>query len=387
MDITMDPFIKENPLPSVAVPSLSLLRALQPVRVQSPVMVQSPARGQPAIVPAQVAVEHKSNPTSGDRQAPGFDRQGNSVSERRANPVYQFYKTKAHEIRQEIRAEWDAGGESRTNLADRNKGVRCYMKRQDIFDQEALREAINEFSVPTVTTAVKVSDLSGVETLLSMGHELDPDPDQTFVNLDTVMLALYAPQPSPCATIFGGIPHEVTDLALRSTLIWQLKSPALRLSDTEKLCELFATTAFYLPNMEVRREGFEEGYVKWMIPESINVTLMSDVESVLSHWEQAGRQDVKMSNLIYLKLATPLFMALRQNQNRKKLGLAPIRKVVFGDLALRSSEKGVNSLLAQRLTTLVQQFNGCFDEIIVCSPVVSTRMHVHQHCNSSDSTM
>lgn len=194
------------------------------------------------------------------------------------------------------------------------------------------------------------------------------------------MMALYAPHPSPCATIFGGIPHELTDLALRSTLIWQLKSPALRLSDTDQLCELFATTAFYLPNVEVRAGDFSDDYEEYDESKSLNVTIMSDVESVLSHWEAQGRQDIKMSNLIYLKLATPLFMALRQNQNRKKLGLNPIRTLVYGDMALRSSEKGVNSLFAQRLQTLVKQFNGCFDKIIVCSSSVSTIMHVYQQC-------
>lgn len=300
-------------------------------------------------------------------------------SVRKINPVYSHFRQKVKEVDDQLHSEWKSGGDARKNLAERNKGVRCCMNRQNILSVQELALAKDDFSVPSVRTALRLSSQTAVEEFLSMD----------FRNYDTSMVVMYVPDKSPCATIYGGIPHELTDLVLRSTLLWQLKSNALHLSETSKACELYATTSFYLPNVQVRAEDFSSEHRPWPDNDfvNMNLTMMSDVESVLKHWEQTKRPNIKINNLIQLKLTIPLMMALRQNQNRTKLGLSPIRRVIFGDLTLRSSEKGVNSLFSQRLKDVLEEFNGCFDEIVVCCPRIDTRMHLQQFCRDRIDSM
>lgn len=287
---------------------------------------------------------------------------------RKVNPVYKALRAQAHAVASELRAEWDEGKEAKTKLGNRNKGVRCFMKKQDIVeDGKATEDLIAEMSVPNSEAELEISSMSAVDTVVS-------DPD---LHEDT-MLVMYSPSSAPCDVIYGGIPSEVSDLANRSTLIWQLKAPALHLSESEDLCELFAMTSFYLPNVEVRKSSVDDDYADLDEQErvNLNITMMSNVEAVIAHMEETGRQDdVRLPKLIYWKLMIPFVMALRQNQNRKKLGLSPIRNIVVGDLGLRVHERGVNTLFSQQLHHIVQQFSQCFDRVVVCSNP-STLQHV-----------
>jgi hypothetical protein len=287
---------------------------------------------------------------------------------RKVNPVYKALRAQAHAVAAELRAEWDEGKEAKTKLGNRNKGVRCFMKKQDIVDDGKDMEALlAEMRVPETDCSLEISSMSAVDTVLS-------DPDLS----EDTMAVMYSPSSSPCDLIYGGIPSEVSDLASRSTLIWQLKAPALHLSESEDLCELFAMTSFYLPNVEVRKAPVDEDYVDLDEKDrtTLNLTMMSSVEAVVSHMEANGRHDdIRLSKLIYWKLLIPFCMALRQNQNRKKLGLSPIRNIVVGDMGLRTHEKGVNTLFSQQLYNVVKYFDGCFDRVIVCSNP-STLQHV-----------
>jgi len=288
---------------------------------------------------------------------------------KKVNPVYQALRTRVFQTSNELRKEWDAEGETKVNLSARNKGVRCFMKKSDIFADNGkdLAAAIAEQRTNT-STQVLVSSSSAVDTLVSAGNDLVPS---------NTALALYSPTPAPCDLMYGGIPSELTDLAIRSTLLWQIKAPALHLSESENLCKLYAMTSFFLPNVQVRKEGFEGSYKPYADSDRFdtNVILMSDLESVIHYLTEQGTEEIKTSNLIYLKLMIPFMMAVRQNQNRKNLGLPPIRDLVIGDLNIKSTERGINTLFCQRLQSIVQQFDGCFDSVTVCGPT-SLIMHL-----------
>ena len=289
---------------------------------------------------------------------------------RKVNPVYQYLRSQVFATYEELKQEYESEGELKEQLKNRNRGVRCFMNNKSIFDEDKkeVEAAIAEFSRPESKIVLHFSVDSGLETALCDEHS------------ENLLLALYVPNSAPCDTIFGGIPCELTEAGIRSTLTWQLKAPAMHLSESPKLCELFVKTSFFVPNVEFRKSAHFNNFQH--LPEnerqSLNLVMMSDMESVISYLEQQGKADIKLSNLIYTKLFIPFAVALRQNQNRKKLGLPPIRNLVIGDMALRSGEKGVNALTAQRLESIVKMFDGCFDDVYICGPT-SLLMHLSVH--------
>lgn len=286
--------------------------------------------------------------------------------QKKVNPVYHALKARVSETAKELRSDFDSAGELKDALSARNKGVRCFMKKTDLFaDDEALAAAIDECAVPDSFIKVLVSETSGVEAL-----SFESEPENSAV-------VLYSPNSAPCSVIYGGLPSELTDLAIRSTLLWQLKAPALHLAESSNLCQLFAETSFYLPNVQVRKSGYDDNFKPYAEADkfNVNVIMMSDLESVLTYLTaQKGAKDIKLPNLITIKLRVPFMMALRQNMNRKRLGLAPIRNLIIGDIGMRSREKGVNSLFCQRLESVIREFEGCFDTVTVCG---STNLAMH----------
>ena len=312
--------------------------------------------------------DRKINPVSQS----AIDRKVATGTDRKINPVYKHLREQAQAVNTRLHAEFEADGDLRKNLMDRNRGVRCFMTRQDIVSDEGIEALIAKYRRPGVTTQLHTSTDTGVQSALD-------DLDELYAE---TVVALYAPQSSPLGTVYGGIPHELTDLALRSTLIWQLNAPAMHLSQSDQLCQLHATTSFYVPSVEVRRWGYEDDFEAYDEGDSknLNVVLMADVPCILEYWEEIGRPEVNISNLINNKLITPMLMTLRQNENREKLKdpLPPIRHVVIGDMGLNFAEHGISTLLAQRLQSLLKQFDSCFDSVTICGPS-RAMMHVRTH--------
>ncbi len=290
---------------------------------------------------------------------------------RPTNRTYDWLKACMANQTQSYKAWWaraDAGSK-----AAMNRGVRCYMRKRDIFSGSGLKAAIEAAALPDPDTG-EYLDVPVWATNESVATAVDcPHPEDT-------LFAVYSPQSNPMSVIAGGIPRDLTDLALRSSLIWKLRSPALKLGESGKMCSLFATTAFYLPNISVRHAPFSEQFRSLQSPFSINVCLMSTVNAVRKYWLGEGRRDcdINMSNLVYDKLVTPLYVALDQNRKRANLRppLPPIRHVVIGDLGISADEEGMNSLLAYRVAAVRRQFAGCFDSITVCCSDYSTYMQL-----------
>lgn len=302
-----------------------------------------------------------------------------ALSKRRVNPVYKSLRNQVHAMADQLRSEYEAGGVLKENLMKGNHGVRCYMRWQDIVggaDRErtttgaAVDALIQEFRDPTRHTLLHVTTDSAVNHVES--------PDDT-------MIALYAPntargddkpQADPLGLIYGGLPSELTDLALRSDLLWHLKAPALHLAESNQLCKLHATTSFYLPTVEIRKDSFENDYDDLEDPLKCSVMLTADVQCVVDFWTEEQRESINKSNLMRTKLLMPLHMALRQNVNRKKLGLPLIREVVIGDMNIPYWEHGINTLFAQRVKEVLEQFYGCFESVVICGQL-STVMHLY----------
>ncbi len=313
-----------------------------------------------------------------------------TAAPRRVNPVYKHLRDQVHAVSDGLRAEYDAGGDLRERLMKGNHGVRCFMRWQDIAGVQsgdhdaAVNGLINEFRVKGAPIRLNVSTDSAINFAV---HVLEDVKD--------VMVALYAPntsradgqppQADPIGMVYGGLPSEITDLALRSDLLWRLKAPALYLAESNELCKLHATTAFYLPSVEVRKASFDEDYQPYEADDTptVSVTLTSDVQCVMDFWRYKGREQINVSSLIRSKLLTPLLMALRQNQNRKKLGLPIVRNVVIGDMNIPNWEHGINTLFSDRVKDVLQQFEGCFDSITVCSKF-DTAMHLSARMQCQD---
>ncbi len=289
-----------------------------------------------------------------------------------ANPVYRKLRNLVLDTSRELRADYNLGEQSDEykNLMKRNHGVRCFMKRGDIFhDEDSLNKSIAHFKT-NAPTRLEVSHDTELETTLR-------DPRLS----DTTLMALYSPDSCPRNVIFGGIPSAQTDLAIRSNFLWQLGSPTLRLADTDEYCELYAQTSFYFPGVEIRRDNYLQNYAVKPLPVSTNVMLMSDVNAVaefLSDRDDSA-SGVKVANLIACRLTFPFLMALRQNENRVKLGMEPIRNLVIGDLGMNNHERGINTLYVQRLNRCLEQFAGCFDRVTVCG---SQNLLMHVHCST-----
>ena len=108
----------------------------------------------------------------------------------------------------------------------------------------------------------------------------------------------------------------------------------------------------------------------------INLTIMSDMEAVSKFFADSDSGEVSVSRLMYLRIVTPFVVALRQNVNRQTLGLQPFTTIVLGDMNLRSSERGINSLFSQTINRVARTYGKCFNRVIVCSGNLSTRLHV-----------
>ena len=268
------------------------------------------------------------------------------------NPVYEHLREAVKAKADQLYEQWQ---NDKTKLIEGNRGVRCFMKRENILEQ----------SEPFT------SDKSMMYTLFietgSAAEEVDPE----FAS-DT-LLALYSPSSKPYNTIRSGKPCELTDLALHSNLLWQLKSPPMHLSNTEQLCELFISTAFYLPNLQIDQSHC---FLPDFCDKTTHLVLMSDLECVLRHLEKENRF-VDLSNLMQIKLELPFLMAIRQNQYRISQGQEPFCHLVLGDLALRAHEPGVHALFAQRLADVLEKYRGLFKTITVCaSPALAIHLKV-----------
>ena len=293
--------------------------------------------------------------------------QGKSVHP--VNKVYFHLREKVKAVADQLREEYDTPGDISDNLKRHNRGVRFYKTRQDLLtdkvhEQELeVSDLIAEFKNGDKPIKFCGSPHSAVEEAIDLGGQ-------------DCMVVLYSPSASPLGVIYGGIPSTLTDLAIRSTLIWSLRSPSMYLQDGNTV-ELHAGTSFYLPSVEVRRDSFLYNFDEYVDGQvyDLSVMMMASVGCLIKYY---GEQKADLSNIINYRLSLPFLMALRQNQNRKKLNLSRIRHIVIDDLDLNGSEFGVNTLVARQLQHLLKQFAGCFDSVTLCGPPKYV-MHVKTH--------
>lgn len=269
------------------------------------------------------------------------------------NQINSFWRDRVIEKAKEYGAMWnDGSGVGKNTLSQRNRGVRCFMKRTYMFaTTEELQAAIDTFSQDKSAHVYLESDC-GLDTAMLLWKP------------ESALLAMYTPTQNPLSTIYGGVPTELTELVLRSSMLWQLKSNSLKLKSSDKdttFVKLFTATSFYIPGVSVDKMGAVDNFQQWELQKNINVMLMSDIQS-----SNHNSNQLDISNMIYTKLVTPFYMALRQNINRVKLGLVPIRTLVIGDMNLEHSKPGVNALYCKKLHELLEKFGRCFDHIHVC---------------------
>jgi hypothetical protein len=295
------------------------------------------------------------------------------------NAVYQTLKNMVRNVEEELRNEYKAWKDAQpvqdpnappvqphTQVHDgphmtlhaRNRGVRCFMNKPVEEDSADLQKLINEFAKPNVQTKLELSELRAVDAVF--------EDDDLQYNTMTVM---YSRTSAPLDLVYGGIPSDLVSLVIQSTLLRQLKSNSMYLSDSNDPCKLFVHTSFYIPNVQVRRAPLRENFAELEESErfDLNLCMMSSVDSVMTYQEEEkGNVNPNAHNLIRQKLLVPFMMALVQNRNRVNLGLPPMRNLVLGDMGLRVATLGQTSLFVKHLRALMEQFEGCFDRVVVC---------------------
>lgn len=198
------------------------------------------------------------------------------------NPVYKFLREGVRATLDNLHLQHNEDPLRRQWLTAANEGVQCYMRWQDIVAQEDLPAMINEFKLRDSVTRLHVTNDSAINYAIQ-------NLDCTGL-VPAALVALYAPNTAnedsyphadPCGMVNGGLPGELTDLALRSTLLWHLRAKSLHLSDSHAMCKLHATTTFYLPDVEVNAHGFElEFRSMGSSVRHFSVAITSDVQCV-----------------------------------------------------------------------------------------------------------
>jgi hypothetical protein len=265
------------------------------------------------------------------------------------HPVYSVWRERVRTNYATLRAEWDIGGVTKEALMIRTRGIKCYMNQSNIFkDVKVVQQALKNFSQRMKITPIMTSDVLG-------------DP----CSLEVV----YSPDSSPLDMINSGTPDFLTELSTRSTLLWQLKSMALRLKDGTS-CKLHSSTSFFLP--KVGRKVTQQPDL-W----NMDLVIMSTLENSLDFVEKKEKKDltVTLGRLIYKKILIPFLVALKQNQSRKAEGLQPYTRLILGDIGLRAHSQGVNSLFANTLVRVCKQY-PVFREVCVRCSNLSTYFHL-----------
>jgi len=273
-----------------------------------------------------------------------------TMGSRKINPVYAHWRELVNKQYSDLHNEFKVDS---TRLSDAVRGCRCFYKRTGIFkDFEELQPYLGKYE-----TDIKFVADDALFTL-----EDYEDSSQTA-------MVVYSSSSNPTNLIRGGQPCILTDLAARSNLLWQLKSPAMYKKDSDKLNQLFASTLFFLPNVEWKDS--------WKRSKTSNVLIMSSMEAVLEHLETVEmREEINMGKLFQIKLETPLWALLRANVKRAELGLAPIEHIIFDDLQIRSHTVGINSLFTAVLNNVLRSFDGAFKSITFCIRDSSTLRYV-----------
>ena len=290
------------------------------------------------------------------------------AQERKINPVYEVLLNKVKEQDNNLHEQFKVDP---TNLNQRNRGVRCFMKRTDLFEsKEDFEQVRNRNRCNFTSTPIVLSNCSAVDKALQGNNNND---------LET-MTVIYTPHTNPISDLYRGIPCEITDLGITSSFLWHLKAPSLRLKEDEKeFVKLYSGASMYFPNIQVTHANFGQAWKELEKPRNLCLTLMSSVECVVSHLEKQESQDIDLPSIIHNKISTAFQMALKQNVNRAKLvdeNLPKIKRIVLGDLGFGSNQPGINSLFCSTLLRVVEQYSGCFEQVVVCTGSFATQMHL-----------
>lgn len=319
------------------------------------------------------------------------DNNENKDKPRRRNFVFDHYKNQVHQTYHEVKSFTKTEEGQDTPL---NKGVRCFMSARDILRcsqeeemDDELDQLISQFQVVDVNNQDYTPTQVIVQPDTLFDHFCGLDEKSASETWPNKMITIYSPSASPCNTIFGGIPHTLTDLAKTTTLLWQLRSPSLFLKrrnnnnqdqsddmDDDKkrspsLVQLYKQTAFFIPNVLSNAIWDQEVDQPDVLPSSSNICIMGSVESALRHWEE--NEDIyvspaKFERLMRDKIRIPFMMALRQNCNRQTLDMPVFRHLIIDDIGIRYSHNNQEIIAFEKcLRETIEEFQGCFDTVEV----------------------
>jgi len=280
----------------------------------------------------------------------------NPNSEKKINPVYaKLVKAVQDKI-------------SKTKLTN-DQTTRVFMAKTDLFSSEDEFSASKEFFSSTHS-----------KTTISLSDRRVCDEMEDHTDAANTLAVIYAPFASPHSTLNTGTPCEITDLVIRSSLGAQLNADSMKLDNDgrdnkERFVRLFATTSVLFENVTVDRTGFETSFDPYTSTTlKFPLAMLSDVSCVLKHWTDEGRTDIKVPDLLYLKIMTPFRIALKMNAERTENKQPLISRIVIGDVGL-TDERGIHSLFCKTLQRVVRQFEGCFSEVVVVCSSVALKMY------------
>lgn len=265
-----------------------------------------------------------------------------AFQQKRINTIFRDVREKIKQQHKSISERFNSDEEFAQKLRDANKGIECFVNFRRMLDLDANSTA-SDLEYKRSTLIMGTSGESFPKTRVTVQCGLI-DFDQCDENTLVFLYAPYIPSDGPPSAdvrglIAGGIPSYFTHLAEKTTLAWHINSPTLSTFD------LHAQTLFYLPTV-IRTSDMT----------SFSVGIGADVKCVNDYKLEEEDRDVNMPSIIRTKMQMAMHLALRDHK----------RRVVLGDMNVPHQEhRDFNTMFATCAKQVVEEFDGCFEEIVI----------------------
>lgn len=189
-------------------------------------------------------------------------------------------------------------------------------------------------------------------------HVVNVPPFHSVSSGPNSLATLYSCSHNPLNHIQRGIPSELTELGIQSTLPWQLGSHTLRQSHGKSMRPLYPSSVIYTPNVQLHTEN--ETVVR-----DIDVCIMTDV---------ARSRSISLEQAIMLKLRTPFRLLNHMNQFRGEV--TRYHTLSLGDLTRGLSPVKTNHTFVKCLKRVLAEYDGCVRNLYIYASNYSTRMYL-----------
>jgi hypothetical protein len=258
-----------------------------------------------------------------------------SLLRKRINDKYQDLK--------DLYQSMDDDEEKRTFLFG-NKGVKFYTHPNTLFKHTNLQDVVSGLE----QFETKISFIESVHSFLF---------DQKALK-DSDLVALFCDS-DPIAHVYSGSPSALTDICLESNLLWKMHAKQMYINDEH--IDLRYHTMQMFPDCD-----FQDS--------QLSILLQSSGLSTL-HYFQNMNSEIEWLGFIVSSVRNTFLCALRQNMNRKKLGLPIYTRLVFGDLCYDTLSTNLHNLYLKTVSRWARAL-PYFQEIVIAKSSDSLNSYI-----------